>query len=202
MLEKFVEEQLHVWKVPGIAVAVVKDDTVITMEGFGRRNDTDPVTPQTLFAIGSSTKAFTATSLGALVDEELLEWDTPVREYLPGFRMYDPVATERLTVRDMLSHRSGLPRHDWCWYDEQGFTRADIVARLRHLQPNKDLRQVWQYNNLLYDSTGLRRTGRQGGLRSCKAITRVDDRLRRTAQTVWERCPHMTHTPQVDDPQG
>src|SRR5215471_10753160 len=154
MLEKFVEEQLHVWKVPGIAVAVVKDDTVSTMEGFGRRNDTDPVTPQTLFAIGSSTKAFTATSIGALVDEGLLEWDTPVREYLPSFRMYDPVATERLTVRDMLSHRSGLPRHDLCWYDEQGFTRVDIVVRLRHLQPNKDLRQVWQYNNLMYLTAG------------------------------------------------
>jgi len=95
------------WKVPGLAVAVVKNGEIVLMEGYGVRDVTSqaPVTPDTLFAIGSATKAFTATALALLVDDGKLNWDTPVRAYLPAFKLKDPVASERLTPRDLVTHR-------------------------------------------------------------------------------------------------
>jgi CubicO group peptidase (beta-lactamase class C family) len=155
-LETIIETERERSNVPGLAVAVVKDGAVVLARGFGLR-DRDaglPVTDQTLFPIGSSTKSFTASLVATLVDDGLIDWDTPLREYLPGFRLYDPVATELLTARDMLSHRSGLPRHDLMWIDNVTLTRADVVARLRHLPPNKAFREKWQYNNLMYITAG------------------------------------------------
>ena len=103
------------WKVPGLAIAIVKDGKVIFAEGFGLRDVKKKlkVTTHTLFAIGSCTKAFTAVAMGVLGDEGKLDWDKPVRNYLPSFKLYDPVASERMTPRDLVTHRSGLPRHDW-----------------------------------------------------------------------------------------
>src|SRR5947209_1860102 len=103
-LEQSLEEQRELFKVPGMAVAVVKDGHVLMSRGLGDRDAERglPVTADTIFAIGSSTKAFTATLIGALVDDGLLEWDTPVRRYLPTFRMFDPVASEHMTPRDLL----------------------------------------------------------------------------------------------------
>jgi CubicO group peptidase (beta-lactamase class C family) len=110
----FVRSTMQEWKVPGLAVAVVQDGQVLFTEGFGQRHVARglPVTPDTLFAIGSCTKAFTTASLALLVDAGKLDWDTPVRTYLPSFRMHDAFATERMTPRDLVTHRSGLPRHD------------------------------------------------------------------------------------------
>src|SRR5438309_1618872 len=155
-LEELIEQERQRFRVPGVAVAVVKGDEVLVSRGFGKRDvaKDQPVTDQTLFAIGSSTKAFTASLVGALVDDGLIEWDKPVRNYLPHFRMYDPVATEHLTARDMLSHRSGLPRHDFLWYDNQTLKRAEIVERLQYLEPNKSFRELWQYNNLMFITAG------------------------------------------------
>jgi CubicO group peptidase (beta-lactamase class C family) len=152
----FVTEQLAAWEVPGCAVAAVQNGKVVLASGWGLRDQADglPVTPDTLFAIGSTTKAFTASTVGALVDDGLLDWQRPLRNYLPDLRLHDPVVTERLTIIDLLSHRSGLPRHDLAWISHPERSRADMVRRLRFLSLSKDLRQVFQYCNLGYMVAG------------------------------------------------
>jgi CubicO group peptidase (beta-lactamase class C family) len=155
-VESFIDSQLALWEVPGCAVAVVHGDGVVLNRGFGtRRLGADaPVSSRTLFPIGSATKSFTAAGVGALVDEGLVDWDRPVRDYISGFAMHDPVATERITVADLLAHRSGIPRHEFVWLGHPERTRADIVARLRYLAPSKDIRQAFQYSNLGYMTVG------------------------------------------------
>ncbi|SRR5579875_1144646 len=142
-------------KVPGAAVIIIKDDEVLLSQGFGKRNvaaDLD-VTTRTLFPIGSSSKAFTATAIAMLVEEGKLEWDTPIRHYLPTFKLHDQFATERITVRDLLSHRSGLPRHEFLWYGSN-MTRKEMVEHLAYLEPSADFRARYQYNNLMYALAG------------------------------------------------
>jgi len=155
-IEQFVLEQLAAWEVPGCAIAAVQDGRVVLASGWGQRDlDTKlPVTPDTLFAIGSTTKAFTAATVGALVDDGLLEWERPLRDYVPELRLSDPVVTDRLTVVDLLSHRSGLPRHEMVWLGHPDRSRAELVRRLRFLPLNKDLRQAFQYSNLGYMMAG------------------------------------------------
>jgi CubicO group peptidase (beta-lactamase class C family) len=149
---RFVGHQLAAWEVPGCAVAAVRGDEVVLAAGWGVRDlEADlPVTADTLFAIGSVTKAFTATTIGALVDDGVLGWEQPLRDYLPDLRLHDPVVSERLSVVDLLSHRSGLPRHDLVWLGHPGRSRADSLRRLRFLPLSKDLRQQFQYCNLGY----------------------------------------------------
>ncbi|WP_244918744.1 serine hydrolase domain-containing protein [Paenibacillus dendritiformis] len=152
---EYIRQQMEQWKVPGLSIAVIQGQQIVMAEGFGLRNVEQglEVTPETLFAIGSCTKAFTAMSAGMLVDEGKLDWDRPVKEYLPNFKLYDSIATERITIRDMLCHRSGLPRHDLMWYNAP-FTREEIIERLQYLEPNHDFRSKWQYNNLMYMAAG------------------------------------------------
>ncbi len=154
--DEFVNAALQAWNVPGLAVAVVKDGEVAYMKGFGFRDVEQklPVTPRTLFAIGSCSKAFTTFVLGTLVDEGKLEWDKPVRSYIPWFKLYDPSATDRITPYDLVTHRSGLPRHDAVWYNNLGASREELVRRLAYLEPNADLRAKWQYNNLMFLTAG------------------------------------------------
>ena len=155
-VERFITEQLAAWEVPGCAVAAVRDGRVELVGGWGLRDREAelPVTRDTLFAIGSTTKAFTATTVGALVDEGLLEWDRPLRDYVPEVRLHDPVVSDRLTITDLLSHRSGLPRHDVTWVGQPDRSRAEIVRALRFLPLSKDLRQQFQYCNLGYVVAG------------------------------------------------
>ncbi len=143
-------------EVPGMAIAIVKGKEVIWSKGFGKRDVEKqlPVTPDTIFAIGSSTKAFTTFTLGTLVDEGKVEWDKPVRNYLPWLKLYDPAMTERLSVRDLVTHRSGLPRHDLVWYGNYTASRESFVRKLAFLEPSADLREKWQYNNLMYLTAG------------------------------------------------
>lgn len=152
----FVDQAVQDWNVPGLALGIVMGDELVYAKGFGYRNVEEklPVTPHTLFAIGSATKAFTTFTMATLVHEGQLDWDTPVRDYLPGFRMYDPVATDLLTPRDLVTHRSGLPRHDLMWYNNTEYTREDYVQRLRYLEPSADVRQKYQYNNLMFLTAG------------------------------------------------
>lgn len=154
-IDETVATWLSEWKVPGMALAVVKDGEMIFARGFGKRNldSDDAVTPQTIFAIGSSSKAFTAASLAMLVDEGKLNWDQPVREYIPFFKLYDNVASERITPRDLLIHSSGLPRHDLAWY-KSSRSRKELVEGLRYLEPSKDFRSTWQYQNMMYATAG------------------------------------------------
>jgi CubicO group peptidase (beta-lactamase class C family) len=150
-----VDKAIADFKVPGLAIAVVKDGEVIYARGFGRRDLEKglPVTPKTLFAIGSCTKAFTTFVMGTLVDQGKLDWDTPVRTYLPGLRMSDPIATESITPRDLVTHRSGLPRHDLFWYNTK-LTGKDVFARLAHFEPTEPLRGKFQYNNMMFMLAG------------------------------------------------
>jgi CubicO group peptidase (beta-lactamase class C family) len=139
-----------------LAVAVVKEGQIILCDGFGLRNISNgmPVTADTLFPIASCTKAFTAMSVGLLVDAGKLDWDKPVREYLPTFKLQDTFATERMSPRDLLTHRSGLPRHDLMWY-ASNFNRREIFDRLRFLEPSRDFRYTYQYSNIMYMVAGL-----------------------------------------------
>jgi CubicO group peptidase (beta-lactamase class C family) len=154
-LREYVPKILETWKVPGLALAVIRDGKVVLTEGYGYRDleKKVPVNADTLFAIGSSSKAFTTAALGILVDEGKLDWDKPVRTWMPDFKLHDPFATERMTPRDLVSHRSGLPRHDLMWYGTTA-TRADLVARLADLEPNVDFRSHWQYQNLMFMTAG------------------------------------------------
>lgn len=150
-----VRDVMREWQVPGAAVAIAKNGHIVFAEGFGVR-DVDkelPVTTGTLFGIGSTTKAFTTMGLALLADEGRLDWDAPVTTYLPSFKLHDPVASERITPRDLVTHRSGLPRHDMLWYGST-LTRQEMVERLRDLEPNKDFRAAWQYQNLMYLAAG------------------------------------------------
>jgi CubicO group peptidase (beta-lactamase class C family) len=154
-LDEFIQQTMKTWSVPGAAVAIVKDGKVIHAKGYGLRDVKNnlPVTTRTLFAIGSSSKSFTVLSLGVLVDDGKLEWDKPVREYLPDFRLWDRTATEQMTARDLVTHRSGLPRHDLMWYSSP-YSREQMFQRLRHLEPSADFRSTWQYQNLMYMTAG------------------------------------------------
>lgn len=151
----FVRSALRDWKVPGCAVAIIQGDKVILTEGYGLRDVKKglPVTRDTLFAIGSSTKAFTVMTLGLLADEGKISWDTPVRQYLPTFKLKDPAATDHMTPRDLVTHRSGLPRHDLVWYNAP-LSRKEIFERLQYLEPNADFRAKWQYQNLMFLTAG------------------------------------------------
>jgi CubicO group peptidase (beta-lactamase class C family) len=143
------------WDCPGLAVAVVQGDEIIHMAGYGLadKEAERPVTPDTGFALASVTKAFTAMGVALLVDEGVLEWDKPVRDYLSDFRLKDEYIGAHLTVRDTLCHRSGLPRHDLAWYNAD-FTREELVHNLRHLDFSAGLREKWQYQNIMYVTAG------------------------------------------------
>jgi CubicO group peptidase (beta-lactamase class C family) len=145
-------QELHV---PGVAVGVILDGKVILAKGYGVREVGKPalVDGQTLFDIGSMSKSFTAAAVAAMVDDGKLDWDTPVINYIPWFRMYDPVATQLITPRDLLVHRSGLPRHDFI-RESTYLTREELIRRIRYLEPSHSFREVFQYNNLMYVVAG------------------------------------------------
>lgn len=153
--DALVEESMADWKIPGLALAVIRDGEPVLMRGYGVRDSVGsaPVTTATQFMLCSITKSFTAAGLGLLVDERKLNWTTPVRDLIPGFRLHDAVTTERITVRDLLCHHSGMPRHDWL-HTPGDLDTSELLARLRHLAPSRDLRERWQYQNLGYVIAG------------------------------------------------
>ncbi|MBI4544752.1 MAG: serine hydrolase [Gemmatimonadetes bacterium] len=154
--DEWVAEAMKDWLVPGLALGVVRDGQVILARGFGQRDVEQklPVTTRTLFAIGSSTKAFTTFALGRLVDQGKLEWDAPVTRYIPELRLQDEYATAHLTPRDMVTHRSGLPRHDLAWYNNAELDPAALVSRMPAFGSSKGLREEFQYNNMMYALAG------------------------------------------------
>ena len=155
-LDQFVETLRADWKVPGVSIAIVRGEEVIYAKGFGQRNVAQnlPATADTLFAIGSCSKAFTATALAMLAEEGKLDWDKPLRTYLPTFKMWDDYVTEHMTPRDLVTHRSGLPRHDLLWYGAP-FTRKEMFDRLRYLEPSRGFREAYQYQNLMFMTAGV-----------------------------------------------
>jgi CubicO group peptidase (beta-lactamase class C family) len=126
-LERLISEAMDEWKIPGLAVAVVQDTEIALIGAYGLR-DVEAglkVTTDTQFLIGSITKSFTSTGLALLMDERRIDWKTPVRGYIPEFRLHDAVATDRITVRDLLCHHSGLPRHDLDMVARRSVSRAN-----------------------------------------------------------------------------
>jgi CubicO group peptidase (beta-lactamase class C family) len=154
-LEAYVEQGMRDWGVPGLALAVVKDDSVVFARGFGTRTlgRDEPVDEHTAFASASTTKAFTATAIAMLVDEGKVRWDDPVSLHLPGFRLSDAGLAGELTVRDLLSHRTGLPTSDFLWY-ASGSDTEEIMRRMRFLRPFAPPRSRYMYNNLAYMLAG------------------------------------------------
>src|SRR5262245_28773110 len=155
-VEKIVKDALTAWRVPGAAVAVVHDGKVIYLKGFGLRSveARDPVTPDTLFPIGSCSKSFTTTALALLVDEGKVGWDDPVRKHLPAFRLSDPLADADVRLRDLLCHRTGLAAHDllWCrapWPPEERVRRAGLLPL------DRPFRSAFQYQSTMYTAAGL-----------------------------------------------
>lgn len=155
-LDAMINRALETFHIPGVAVGIIIDGKVVLTRGYGFRDQTNglPVTENTLFAIGSCTKAFTTHVLGQLADEGKIDWDDPVIQYLPEFRLKDKYATYHITIRDLVTHQSGLPRHDLLWYNST-LSRNDLLARLQHLDASTDLRGKFQYNNLMYVMAGL-----------------------------------------------
>jgi CubicO group peptidase (beta-lactamase class C family) len=155
-LERLITEAMDEWKIPGLAVAVVQNGEVALVRAYGLR-DVEAglqVTTDTQFLIGSITKSFTATGLALLMDERRLDWTKPVRDYISEFRLHDAVATDRVTVRDLLCHHSGLPRHDWIWLPGD-LSPVQMLAAMRYLEPSDDIRSAHQYLNLGYLVAGM-----------------------------------------------
>ncbi len=194
-IRDLIEAERDRFGVAGLSVVVVKDREVLLAEGFGSRDlEQDlPSTPQTLFAIASDSKHFTAALCATFVDEGKLEWDKPVRDVLPWFRLQDLHATELVSMRDLLAHRTGLPRHDamWFWGDKTP-PSVEVVRRLRHLQPSAQLRQVWQYNNLCYTTAGYIAGELHGSDWETALQQRIFDRLGMKRSTIGRKAAHAT----------
>lgn len=157
-LEADVNRVMKAFDVPGIAIAVVKDGQVVAAQGFGVRKlgAPDKVDGKTLFEIASNSKAFTAAALAMLVDEGKLAWDDPVTRHLPDFQMYDAYVTHEMTVRDLLTHRSGLGlgAGDLLWWPTTNFSTDEIIQKLRYIRPSTSFRSSYAYDNLLYIVAG------------------------------------------------
>jgi CubicO group peptidase (beta-lactamase class C family) len=153
--DEYVHKAIRDWEVPGVAIAIVKDDKIVMAKGYGvkKLGDPAPVDERTLFAIGSSSKAFTAAAVAMLVDDGKLKWNDPATKYLPGFETYDPYVTRELSVRDLLTHRSGLERGDFLWYGTEN-DRDEILRRARFIKPSWSLRSNFGYQNLMFLAAG------------------------------------------------
>jgi CubicO group peptidase (beta-lactamase class C family) len=154
-LDEYVAKTMKDWNVPGLAIAVIKDDSVVFAKGYGVRKlgDDTPVDEKTLFAVGSTSKAFTAAALAMLVDEGKIKWDDKVTQHLPKFQMYDSYVSREMTVRDLLCHRSGLGRTETIWYGSNA-SRDEIIRRLRYIKPDTSFRSKFGYQNMMYLTAG------------------------------------------------
>ena len=156
-LDIFINQLIKDFDVPGLSIGIVKDNSVIYSKGFGTKEiKTDnAVNKNTLFAIGSISKSFTALSLGILVDEGKINWDDKVVNYLPYFEMYDPYVTANFTIRDLLTHRSGLKdvSGGTLWYHSD-LSRIDIIKNFKHLEPVSGFRDKPAYQNIMYMAAG------------------------------------------------
>jgi CubicO group peptidase (beta-lactamase class C family) len=157
-IDELAARAMEAFQTPGIAVGVVQDGELVYAKGHGVREigRPDPVDPDTLFQIASLTKAFTAAALGILVDDGTLDWDDRVIDYLPEFQMYDSWVTREFTIRDLLTHRSGLGlgAGDLLFWPQAKSTREDIIRAMRHLEPETSFRTAYAYDNLLYAIAG------------------------------------------------
>jgi CubicO group peptidase (beta-lactamase class C family) len=157
-LDAFAQGTIDNFKIPGMAVVIVKGDALVAAAGFGvrRLGESAPVDGRTLCGIASLTKAFTSMALVMLAEDKKLSLDDPVVKHLPGFRMYDPYLTRTMTVRDLLVHNSGLPlgSGDLMWNPPTSFTTEELVAGIGQLEPVAPFRSRYAYDNVLYVVAG------------------------------------------------
>jgi CubicO group peptidase (beta-lactamase class C family) len=148
-IDGLIEPILRTARIPGAAIAVVAGGENVFAKGYGYRDlgSLKPMTARTVYPVASTTKSINATLLGMLVDDGLLSWDRPVQDYLPRFRLEDSTIGAQATLRDLVTMRTGLPRHDWLWA-ENPISRADLVSRLQHMPLSCGFRERFQYNNL------------------------------------------------------
>ena len=153
--DAYMEKTLKDWNTPGIGVGIVVNDKLVFAKGYGYRDLEKklPFTPTTLCPIASNSKLFTAVAAGMLVEEGNLTWDRPVRESVPSVRFYNDELNNNVTLRDMLSHRTGVTRHDSIWF-KSPFTRPELFEKLRYLEPQEPMRQTFLYNNLMFAGVG------------------------------------------------
>lgn len=154
-LDRIIEECRKAYQAPGVAVAIVSQDSVVYAKGFGVKQlgSTDPVTSDTRFAIGSTTKAFTTAAMGILIDQGKMSWDDPVRKHVPFFRLSDPLADANVTMRDIVSHRTGLSRNDMLWYNSP-WTREEVIRKIGLVPLTKPFRSAYQYQNIMFLTAG------------------------------------------------
>lgn len=155
-LDTMITRILQEWKVPGLSIAIVEKGKVVLTKGYGYRDveNKKPVTSTTQFAIGSCTKAFTASLVDFAIREKGIDLDMPVASYFPELSFMDKTLTTSVTLRDMLCHRTGLPRHDYSWYSGAASTRERLVYNIRYLEASAPVRQSFQYNNYMYMAIG------------------------------------------------
>lgn len=156
-LDAELQKVLEVWKAPGFAVAVVEKNKVVYAKGFGYRDYEKkiPVTPNTLFAIGSCSKAFTSAILGQLRQEGKLSLDDSPKKYIPELRFYNEAMNASITLKDLMSHRTGLPRHDFSWYLFPSNSKDSLIGRVAYQQPFASVRERWYYNNFMFLAQGV-----------------------------------------------
>ena len=154
-IDALAEKALKDFETPGLAIAIVKDDKVLLVKGYGVREvgGKEPVTENTLFAIASCSKAFTAGSVASLIDEGKMKWDDRLSQHLTGFRLADPLADREVTLRDSMSHRHGLSRHDVLWI-KSPWSREEIIQRMAYIAPTTSFRSTFEYNNLMFLAAG------------------------------------------------
>jgi CubicO group peptidase (beta-lactamase class C family) len=153
--DAYMAQVLKDWNVPGIGVGIVVKDKLVFAKGYGYRDYGKklPYTPTTVQPIASNTKLFTAVAAGLLVSDGKLDWDKPIRDYVPSIKFYNDYLDRTITVRDMLSHRTGITRHDFMWY-KSAFTQKELFERFKYLEPAEPPRTTFLYNNLMYTGTG------------------------------------------------
>jgi len=156
-LDTAFERVLKDWHAAGFAVAIVEKSKVVYAKGFGYRDidKKSPVTPNTLFAIGSCTKAFTASILGMLREDGKVDLNNTVRTYLPDLKFYNDYMNDNIKVKDLMCHRTGLPRYDFSWYYFISSSRDSLMQRIQYFEPTAGLREKWQYNNFMFMLQGI-----------------------------------------------
>jgi CubicO group peptidase (beta-lactamase class C family) len=154
-LDAYMAKVMKDWNAPGIGIGIVVKDRLVFAKGYGYRDYGErlPFTPTTTQPIASNTKLFTAVAAGMLVEEGKLRWDEPIKRFVPGIRFYNDELDRSISLRDMLSHRTGVTRHDLIWY-KSPFTREELWDRLRYLEPSAPIRTTYLYNNLMYTAVG------------------------------------------------
>ncbi|MBI3407550.1 MAG: serine hydrolase [Planctomycetes bacterium] len=204
VIDALVDDALRHWQVPGLAVAVVHNDRLAYIKGFGVRNldKPDPITPDTIFPIASCTKTVTSLALAMLVDEGKLHWDDPVRKHVPFFRLADPLADANVTLRDLLTHRTGVGAHDLLWY-KAPWDFEERIRKIGKVELDHSFRSSFEYQTILFGAAGY--AGGKAAGSSWRALVekRVFGRLdMKSASCVYPREAGDVADPHKKNAQG